>query len=369
MIRFAILRDAEALEELRPQWEALLQRTPDSSYFGSASYALDSWRIVAQPEGAELFCLAGFEGDTLQLVWPLKRYRRGPWHFVGPLCMNSAEYCDPLCGPGHSAAIPEAIDYLFKIKAADVLSAPMMSDPRVITAIAARSRLKITQDHPNFCVSWLPGESWDDYLATRSRSRQKKLGQIRRQLDALGGTAVILCRTEAEIAEAVDCMMQFKVRVAPRFDEIGAWVNSNRFCDLQKRLGRGDFDGEGLLVFKIARGDDIVAVQTVGVARRADLLMNGYHADYAKYSPGSLMNEGCLKWAHAHGMRLDFGAGLEDYKRHWAREEYTAISTKSAITLWGAAAVMTLLAARGAKSIRRPPARPTPAAIPASPAA
>src|ERR1700674_3698867 len=116
-----IITNAERLRTLKPEWDALWLRCRNGGVFQSFDCCLHMWEAIAAPAGRKLFCLVGWDGPRMILVWPFTTYRKLAWKFVRPLAATGAEFTAIL--------IDETLDQQGWIRAAwQLLSTESKSD-------------------------------------------------------------------------------------------------------------------------------------------------------------------------------------------------------------------------------------------------
>lgn len=188
-------------------------------------------------------------------------------------------------------------------------------------------------------------EEWDGYYATLGRATRKVQDKKRRQLAAAGRVGFELVVEPERRRALLAFLLEHKRHWAARTGKAGPWLFApayERFLvglsdDAQVEPGRE----AGLVLFVLTLDDRPLAVQAAAVGHRVDWIIAAHHAEEGHRSPGVLLNEHCLRWAHARGLDVDMGPGQEANKLFWARHEATATGTWSvALSPWGAAWVL-----------------------------
>ena len=346
-MKFEIIRGIEALLQLKTEWEELWQRSTSSTYYQSPDYSLQSWLTVAEPAGCRLLCIVGRDRGRLALIWPLKQHRRALWRFIKPLSYNSHECTDILVEdtPLKPARIAAALSFALKELKADFLDLPFVLDHSALAVQAgglpARNR-KRSFVHP--FVEWQGGESWEAYYRSLSKETRKVVDKKRRRLSGLGTLSFTLSTDRDSFPSLIGTLLAYKREWCKKIDDVGAWVHSPAFEKLLVSASIGTEACEtGLFVFVLKLDDTILALQVAGVGRQVDWLVAAYNPEYQQYSPGILLNEHCLRWAHARNLSVTMGPGQEANKTFWARKQAAdSTSYKVAGSLSGAAALQVL---------------------------
>lgn len=336
------IRSIEALAALKPDWDDLWQRSPGASHYQSADYALQSWRGLAEPAGYELFCVTGREDGRLVLVWPLKIRRRLLWRICRPLFANIGEQTDFLAedGPDADRRTGAALDFVLRKAGADIL------DLQFVPANAAlgtrlRSRPTRGTSRPFFVphVQWEQEESFEDYLARLGKATRKTHEKKHRRLKKLG-TLHFERVADARTASAViGSLLAFKRAWAEKVPDANFWIHDpiiERF--LVSMPMAGEDERTGMALFALRLDDVLLAAQIVALGHHVDWLTAGYNPDYQQHSPGMVMNEYCLRWAHERGLSVLMGAGQEANKEFWCgRQGVASDSRRMPASLLGAA--------------------------------
>ncbi len=165
--------------------------------------------------------------------------------------------------------------------------------------------------------------SWDEYLATLSRSQRKRVRRMDRKWLASGATRLQTVTTHAEFESAMDILIELHQQRHESLGNAGCFADEvfTRFLReagqrlLQEqtlRLHWMELDGEPFAAeFQLANGDATYAY------------LGGMRCGMDEFSPGQVIQVAILKQAIAERQRVfDFLRGDEAYKSHWAVEEY-----------------------------------------------
>ena len=356
MPQFDIIRHGDALLALKPEWDDLWLRSPHASYYQSAAYAIHSWQHVAEPNGCRLFCVSARSEGRLRLVWPLKIHRKGLWRIVEPLASNAAEDTDVLAedGAAGSACVGEALAIVRDRSGVDVIDLPYVSAG---TELGTQVRHALGAGHPNLnpFLTWQRGESFEAYRESLSRSTRKVVDKKHRRLSGMGALRFEVVRGEDRIVEATRTLLRYKRVWSRKLAETGAYVHAPHFERFLTAITLASTDErQGMRLFVLSLDGVALAVQSAAVGHRVDWLAAAYHPDHHQLSPGIVLNEYCLRWAHARGLAVMMGPGQQANKEFWCRRQvYRSASYKVPASPWGAAAFRAMALRRAVGTLRR----------------
>jgi CelD/BcsL family acetyltransferase involved in cellulose biosynthesis len=135
-VQYEIVTDVAAFSALKPQWDALWQRT-DGVFSQGYGFCWHSLKEMALPQGCKLRCVTGREDGRLVLVWPLVVYRRNLWTAIRPLGPNAAEYGGTLVenSPDAQARVAAAWRLLLDSVRFDLLVMPSVPESSHLHAV------------------------------------------------------------------------------------------------------------------------------------------------------------------------------------------------------------------------------------------
>ncbi|BAN26782.1 GNAT family N-acetyltransferase [Caballeronia insecticola] len=363
----SIVCDPEAFLALRDEWNALWSSV-DGQHNQSFAVCWLCWLYVAKPRGRRLHCIVVREHGELKLVWPLVSHRRHLWTMLEPLAPGTAEHTSILVSADAEHAIDAAWQSAIGQCGADVLSIPYVSADSRIDRLASK--------HPGLAVTTLDVSAtallrrepeWNAYRDSLSSLSKKKPAAIERRFMKEGvlEIRVIDAADTGAHARWVDWMLARKREWAERVGKHGPWLDSHDYRDFLIRLLDGTRDEPLALMFLMTLDGAPVVVNVVGLgSTSASGLIAGFDPAYAKFSPGAIMMERCVKWAWEHRLDLDFGIGKEEFKAYWSRGNILPNkSFQIALSRWGrfaflAKAVAAKLAGLRAKKTRADAGKP-----------
>jgi CelD/BcsL family acetyltransferase involved in cellulose biosynthesis len=319
--------DLTTFRALREQWENLAEAATHQSLCLTWPYC----ELAAQfafENGARIAVVIAHDGLGLSALWPLAIYREGLLRVARPLsCGSNDEYGVPLVhSRTGSKALPELLRAALGVRA-DILevrfvrmdSAFQQALERLAhswlrPAVPARLR-----ELPGYLITLKEFERWEDYSATLSRSLQAKMRAHLRQLAAHGRPEFGWCNT-AEDAEAVlTWLFANKQRWA-----ISRGFNTHYLMDERARdffialARRMDLSKTPLVAYLKLDGRPVAA--SVNLLGRDVLegFITTYDEALGACSPGHLLQEFCVKWAHANSRDFDLRPFYAAYKARWA---------------------------------------------------
>lgn len=341
MFDLELVSNPERFKALKPDWDALWLRCPDSGIFQSFDCCLKIWESIAEPAGRKQLCLAGWESGRLIAVWPLVIYRRLAWTFIRPLEANDAEFSDIL--------IDESVDRRDWISAAwQVLETKSGSDVMVLPHVPREAEVagilqpQDTSVDQYVVVPLKREKDWDSFYSSLSKSHRRDHAKARRRLGELGTIDCdVIGAGDRRIPDLVLWMLAQKRIWAERTNKKGSWLYDDGFRDFLMRL-LIDADAQAkCLIMSLTLNDAPIAVQIYAPGQNMlHALISGFDSRYQKYSPGILLSEYLVKWAMQHGLDCNLGLGAEQYKKFWSRNEVLEARTYHlAVSWWGKVAL------------------------------
>ena len=337
-----VVRDANDLSLIRPEWETLWQRSNATYYLNFAS-CLQSWQSIHAPLGRNLACIVVRENSRVQAILPMVIYRRGLWRIGRTLGPNAAEGCDILAEPRAATALGSAaLNRFLHDMRPDFIDLPFVkADSLLDRAIASLPRLRVLEASPDQSpLALLQNETdWASYRAGLSRNYQKQIRNQARRFAELGTVEFETVIGNAD--HAIDWLLREKRKWAEKVNKRGPWIFSPLYQQYLRSFAATFPD---FLTFILKLDGAPVAVKLAAInPTSCSLLIAAYDERYYKYSPGSLLDQLWLEYVFTHyhtaqgrPLDVDFGAGREIYKLHWSRGHVVPTrSYKLATSPWG----------------------------------
>ena len=335
-----IVVSASEIAALRPQWDALWHRV-GGSYIQASTSCLAAWKCMLEPQGACLMIAARFEDDELVALWPITVRRRGLWRVLNQAGPMAAEFSNVLVelGPLAEARVAELWQAIGRSSLADLAIIPFVKPHTPLGAVLATDH-RIVAAEPDIApyVAWLERETWDGYYKSLSPAYRKVHNKKRRQLLEFGETQFEVVTDRTRLPSLISWLLQEKRVWADRANKRGTWVFSPIYEAFLISLAVEETLLAKFVVFLLSRDGEPMAAQFAMVGpRHIDWIIASFAAPFARFSPGTILNEHCLKYALACGLDVEFGAGREENKRFWSRNAvHKTLNYRIALNRWGA---------------------------------
>ena len=302
----------EQLEELQPEWEALLSQRVAPHVFFHPSFQR-AW-LEAFRDGGEPLVLSVREGRRLVGVAPLLREGRR-LSFLGD--HEVFDYMDFVVAPGQELPF---FAYLLRALADeewDELDLRGLADGsptlRFLPAAAADLGLHLSTELEAVAPGVeLPG-SWEAYLESLDKKDRHELRRKMRRLSTAGGeTHLRDLRRPQEVSAALDDF--FRLHTASRGDK--AQFMTERMEPFFRCMAAA-LSEKGLVRLFMMDIDNrrAAAVLCFDCCRQLHLYNSGFDPDLSGLSVGLISKVLCLRAAIDEGkVRLDFMRGREPYK-------------------------------------------------------
>lgn len=358
-----VITEPAAFRALQREWEDLWQRA-GGQYHQAFSVCWLCWVHVAKPRGQKLRCIVRRERGRLVMVWPLVSYRRLCWTVLHPLTPGTIEHTSVLVeeGPTAPAMIAEAWRDAMRLCRADVCHLPYVSLDSPLHALAsAQPGVKFDPGGPAAMARLSKEPDWEAFCNSLGTFSGRKPGARERRLAKEGDVVVrVLGPDDAgEYETWVDWILASKREWADRTDKKGPWLYSSGYRDfLLGLLDCADGGPVGRL-FVVTLDGAPVAASMVGLGKDCVAgLITGFEQKLAKFGPGTIVLEHCVKWALQRRLDMDFGVGPESFKGYWSRDNFVSTwSFQIPVTAWGAIAFRARDLARIAIEAAQPPRR------------
>jgi CelD/BcsL family acetyltransferase involved in cellulose biosynthesis len=334
--RLATLSELACIRRL---WNLLADGVPMRSWEWLESW----WRYYggeADPRNRqrELFTLAVFtdDGHLVGLApWYLERSGHGRvLRFLGggEVC---TDYSTILCQPGHEQAVvvalvewltapPGLADWLTSNEPRpwDVLELNAISNSDHVVKLlcdqlVSANHLSYERPGPNCWRLELPA-TWDEYLATLSRSHRKQIRRCERRMLDSGRLTLHTATNEAQRDYALDVLTQLHGKRRKELGDKGAFASA-KFLDFHDEVTTRLLQQGSLGLHWIELdGRPVAAEYQFSDARAIYAYQSGIDPAALREEPGRLITIATLQKAIADGKKyFDFLRGDEPYKAHW----------------------------------------------------
>jgi|SRR5829696_5059349 len=319
MLETELIVDADGLEALAPEWDALavVNRQPMTS----PAWML-GWLRHLSPPATELRAVVVREGGQLVAIAPffVERRRGGRVDYRllgGPLARTG-----PLALPGRiwEAAAPIGAALAAARPQPDVVAlesgphASLWPDAlREKWPGRARPAVRRYLVQTSLTVT-LDAGSFDAWLAGKSSNFRGQMRRLRRQFEAGGGT--VRSSTLATLRDDVDTYLRLH---ASRWEGKGSSeivAQADGWRALYEEVGAAQLEAGRLRLYVLELDGEPISAQMFAAAGGEAIHLNGgWDERHAKLKPSLLGIVAGLEDAFAHGdRRLDLGPGEQPYK-------------------------------------------------------
>ncbi len=321
-----IITDSAKMAELEADWNALWLKAK-GSFYQSFSLCYHSWKEIAEPAGRSLFCIVIRDKGAMVLVFPMVRYRKGPLLMIRPLGPNAAETTDMLVDPDtdRQAVITRAWRTIERGAKADIIHMPFIKVGSTLDQLVQRRR-SFERDAEIAPFADLQDQTdWETYQKIIGTNARQQLNRKRKRLSELGEFAFVEIDPVANperTAELLEWMFAQKQIWAERAGKDWNMISSQEYRDFLYRWITDPNNIQQMRIYTIEIDKMPIALKLAayGVSH-LDLIIAAFHPDpqYAKYSPGFVLDEFWMKIVFEKRLNVDFGAGSEPYKLFWSR--------------------------------------------------
>jgi CelD/BcsL family acetyltransferase involved in cellulose biosynthesis len=165
--------------------------------------------------------------------------------------------------------------------------------------------------------------TWDDYLASISKSHRKQLRQLERRVLESGRTQWHTVTSPAEFEQAWPVLVDLHQRRRKALGEPGCFASST-FHDFHRDVAKRMLErGQLRMSWLALDGTPAAAEYHFADSRSTYAYQGGVDPDRLQEEPGRLSTILCLRRAIEEGHnRFDFMRGDEPYKAHWRAQRF-----------------------------------------------
>lgn len=329
--RFEWVTDSDQFLALRDDWNLLASSVVDSIFLTHSWLA--NWLKELAPE-AELHVLTAREGERLVAALPLFGDRQTGagrhWKIMGTGVLTP-NHLDIISDPAFVGQARAGFADLLLEESAnwDVLEFDKLpADSGTVEAFAsalAQAGLATSCSESAVCyVCDLP-PTYDEYLASRSKSTRKKIGETRRWLRKQPESVQLAqADTEKSALRALESLERLHQERwgAKGYPGVFADPRVVRFHEAEVRAALAS---GSLRVYTLSDGNEIVAVSyNYLVGATAQAYLTSFDSNWSKASPGVLLRAFAIEQLIAEGATVfDWLEGAESYKKAWCTHDRT----------------------------------------------
>lgn len=308
MLRTEVLAGVAALEQIRPQWDALLAESPSATVFQSSSWLLTFAKIRRR----KVRTIAVHEGNDLVGLYPLELSRQ-PWLNVRPLGVGPSDYLGPLLrddATSVATTLYEAIQSL----SPDVID---LHQIRETNPMVGSGSWDTRADQAQCLVLELPA-TWDEYVRTLNKSLRYEVRRPAKEPYLTQGARI-------EVAESSDAMVagfqRFLVLHQRRWRKRGlpgAFALPHLRRLHEQWLPQAARENRAFLLTLWLNSEPLGVIYCMRTNRRTYFYQSGFDPNYNQYSPGTVLVSTAIRTAIERGdTEFDFLRGDEPYKMRW----------------------------------------------------
>jgi CelD/BcsL family acetyltransferase involved in cellulose biosynthesis len=341
---YEIITDLQQIEALAPEWAALWQRAHADYLLTSPDWARISQRIPPDARVRRLICVVARRNGRLDLVWPFVVYRNNLWRVAVPLSSEWGDYSGVLVedGPDADARVAAAWETLRHTCRCDLISLSFVRENSVLARLVGRDTgPKVALHELEAPWASLAGHSWQSYWASRSARERNGFARKRRRLEEGGALTIEEIHAPRDAAPVLEWLIEAKkvwLAKSGRPDKIR--LQTDEFRRFLSALA-DTLMPEGRCALSVLRqGQTILAADLNLIDKaRVEWYVGTFHPDYARFTPGQILKEHCLRWACERGLDYDMRLGGGQHKHFWANRVEPTTTWRLANSPWGAAYV------------------------------
>ena len=321
-LRYTVYSELKGLEGIYRQWDQLLSTSHCNRAFASAEWYVascskqDTWTpyLVTAARGGKLLCILPLvidKADGTALF---------PHHGAG------ADYNDAIVCDGSPITVAASLKYALSSsgQCQKIVLSRLRPDSHCVKAISCvqhKSAIcctrKVTDMYPYITLP----SSFDEYLASRSKTFRKNIRRVLRNIQKDGLKIRDLHPDEFDPAELPALLTRMSVA---RNKEKSSFVRNTFVRSFLSSVLPAIFRKRYLRAFAIFNHEQIIALDLCTVWANGFVTWNGgFLAEGAPWSPGSALFAYGIQQAIAMGLEeYDFTRGTETYKESWATGSY-----------------------------------------------
>jgi CelD/BcsL family acetyltransferase involved in cellulose biosynthesis len=301
----------DALERLRPEWEALWAAVPEATPFQHPAWLLPWWRHVGR---GTLACIAvrSSAGELVALA-PLYVYEDAGGRRLFPLGIATTDELAPLVRPPWRAQSIQCIAAQLAQRADfDAVECPQQPRASLLLELPCppgwQQEVAASEPHPVLDLrdpGTVPKAMRDNVRHCRSRAQR-------------AGSVAYETATAAQLPEFLDALDRLHARRWAGRGEAG--VLHDPAVRAMHREAAPQLQAAGLLRLLALRLDGRIVAVLYCLAHAGNWhdYIGGFDPAVAAISPGTLLVAHAIERARAEGaMRFDFLRGQEAYKYRW----------------------------------------------------
>jgi CelD/BcsL family acetyltransferase involved in cellulose biosynthesis len=316
-------REREAVELLKPIWQALQEQAADITPFQTWEWNEAWWRHVGTKRRARVLVFYD-NGEPVALA-PLcvGRYLGTPLRRLEWIGTGSSDYLGFLALPGHEKAVAKALFNHLRTSLdgwnlADLQQLPSHSPLLDQTILPTVVGIQPTEPCP-----YLPlPPRWEALTARLGKKMRFNIGYYARLLQRTFPDTAFFTATQETLEESMEALFTLHQR---RWN--AKWlpgVFGNRRVQAFHKEVANRFLEKGWLRLHVLRADGNIraVVYCFAFRNKTYYYQAGFAPEYARYSPGTVLVAQAIRQAIEEGhVEFDFLRGQEPYKYRWQPQE------------------------------------------------
>ena len=314
-IRIACVTSREALDRLRPEWDALWARVPDRTPFQSTAWLLPWWDIFGR---GDLRALEIRNDRRLVGLVPLylSDESGGELRLLGA---GNSDYLDALAAPGHESDVAHALERYLECSRQEwrFCTFDHVRPGSVLLRANAPDGLHDLRADDTPCPTLDVPRSVDFVPDAIGASLAADIRYCRRRAERLGGLSVVKATPE-NVDELLTALFELhRIRWARKGGN--GVLGDDAVRAFHRTVAPALLEAGLLRLFALRVGGRTAAVQYgMQTTDRAFFYISGFDPRFASLSAGKLALAAALEQAVTEGVfTFDFLGGREAYKYEW----------------------------------------------------
>jgi CelD/BcsL family acetyltransferase involved in cellulose biosynthesis len=338
-VRFSVVTDEVTLRHLKNEWNTLSQDA-SAPFYVSYSYCFETWLQIQKPLGRSLFCVIGRYEGKLIFVWPFVKYQnKRLWTLLRALTSHAAEYSDILISPDVDRInmIKQAWPFVCEQSRAHIINLPfVLSDTVLSTFINDLKFTGVEQDTVPF-LELQQNETWESYYTSLGGNHRRSMTRRRKVLAMYGVIDYRIAESNDDIKPYLAWLIENKREWVKLKDKADASLDTEDFQNFLVEMSTGAETRHLIKVFGLLINDSPVSVKVIVIGKtQVNRIIAAYSTEYAKASPGMLLDEYVMKWIIDNNYNCNFGVGGETSKLVWSRNNLRRVASyQIPVNYWG----------------------------------
>lgn len=318
------------LEQIRPEWNALLESCSDASIFQTPEWLSAWWQAYGEQKSLQALIFTNAQGKTVGIAplyveqtnffgLPLKSLR-----LVGAGSGDS-DALDFITAPGYERHCAEtflawlANESKCDLCALETLPQASLVGQHIAELMNEKGQL-YSEIQPNFFIALPP--TWREYLDRLESSFRPLLTRYPKRLQSRYRVSIVRCEQEQELDANLQTLFALHQMRWTGQGEPGAFSSAER-RDFYFRMSRALLERGWLEFWLLALEDETVAAQfCFRYGNTVYLLQEGFHPKYAAEKIGYALRAHVLEELIKSGAtRYDFLGGADSYKAKYASRQ------------------------------------------------